>query len=47
MSYRQDLKKTIGKGASQMLDTPDLRRVKKTQQTFSNVSIAITSAFFS
>lgn len=29
-----------GKGASQMLDTPDLRRVKKTQKIYSQVKYA-------
>jgi len=36
-NYRQDLRNMTGKGASQMLDTPDLRRVKKTQKIYSQV----------
>lgn len=47
--YREDFEKNKGKGFSVVADTPELQRIKKTQDQISNVSVSSTkqSLFFS
>lgn len=37
--YREDFEKNKGKGFSVVADTPELQRMKKTQDQISNVSV--------
>lgn len=38
--YREDFEKNKGKGFSVVADTPELQRIKKTQDQISNVSVS-------
>lgn len=42
--YKEDFEKNKGKGFSVVTDTPELQRIKKTQEQISNVSVSNTVA---
>lgn len=44
--YREDFEKNKGKGFSVVADTPEMQRIKKTQDQISNVSVPKISAPF-
>uniref|UniRef100_A0AAZ1XJZ0 LIM and SH3 domain protein 1 n=1 Tax=Oreochromis aureus TaxID=47969 RepID=A0AAZ1XJZ0_OREAU len=44
--YREDFEKNKGKGFSVVADTPEMQRIKKTQDQISNVSVTKTSTPF-
>lgn len=44
--YREDFEKNKGKGFSVVADTPEMQRIKKTQDQISNVSVTKTNTPF-